>query len=71
MLDNKKGSKLGRPYSSNGLSKWTMAFWIARDKHLLKSDFFLSHFWNVGAAAKKQQVKAGSAGLLDLRKLNA
>jgi hypothetical protein len=68
MLGNKKGSKLGKPYSSKGLSKLTMAFWIARDKHSLKSDFFLSHFWNVGAA--KQQGNDGSAGVLDLRKLN-
>jgi hypothetical protein len=42
----KNGSKLGRLYSSIGLSSWVMAFLMAPDKQSLKSVFLLSHFVN-------------------------
>jgi hypothetical protein len=45
----KNGSKLGKLYSSIGLSNCVMAFLIASDKQLLKSNFLLSHFVNVEA----------------------
>jgi hypothetical protein len=60
MFGIRKGSKLGRPYSSRGLSNWMMALWMAIDKHSSKSAFLLSHFLNDGAATRN--VRAFSEG---------